>query len=152
MALLHPRMRGGMLSFEGVYPELTNIQVGPGGCASWAGLGGQWQSWLCSWVGQAWLPAPCSPLTVHSTTPAPPSRPHQWLIQLPLLVAASAGGGLLGSAFNVLKRRALQWRQRRPGLAWRLAEGLAVAAITVAATVGLPAAFGSCLQVCSGFA
>lgn len=71
----------------------------------------------------------------------------QWLIQMPLLVFVSACGGLLGSAFNIGKRRVLFWRRGHPGISWRLLEGAAVAAITAAALTGLPAAVGTCLDI-----
>lgn len=70
----------------------------------------------------------------------------QWLLQLPLLILASAGGGLLGSGFNLLKRKALLWRQRRPSLLWRLVEGATVALVTAGTITLLPAAVGTCLQ------
>ncbi len=66
---------------------------------------------------------------------------------MPLLVFVSACGGLLGSAFNVGKRRMLSWRRRRYGIGWHMAEGAAAAAITAAALIGLPAAFGTCLDI-----
>jgi hypothetical protein len=71
----------------------------------------------------------------------------QWLIQGPLLIVASICGGLLGSAFNMLKRRNRFWRQQHPGIAWRLLEGAGVALITATALVMLPAVAGTCLQV-----
>jgi chloride channel 7 len=71
----------------------------------------------------------------------------QWLLQLPFLILASAGGGLLGSGFNLLKRKAQLWRQRRPGLLWRLVEGAAVALVTAGTITLLPAAVGTCLQL-----
>ena len=71
----------------------------------------------------------------------------QWLIQGPLLIVASICGGLLGSAFNMLKRRNRFWRQQHPGIAWRLLEAAGVALITATALIVLPAVAGTCLQV-----
>ncbi|KAL4451977.1 hypothetical protein ABPG75_007639 [Micractinium tetrahymenae] len=71
----------------------------------------------------------------------------QWLIQGPPLVFASVCGALLGSALNMLKRRARFWRRRHPGVLWRLGEATAVVALTAAALLGLPALFGTCLQL-----
>ena len=71
----------------------------------------------------------------------------QWLVQGPLLIVASACGGLLGSAFNMMKRRSRFWRQRHPGIAWRLLEGAGVALVTATALIVLPAVAGTCLQV-----
>ncbi len=61
---------------------------------------------------------------------------------------------LLSSA--PVQRKALLWRQRRPGLLWRLVEGAAVALATAATLTLLPAAVGTCLKVggrmvCLGF-
>lgn len=71
----------------------------------------------------------------------------QWLIQGPPLVFASVCGALLGSAFNMLKRRARFWRRRHPGVLWRLGEGTAAVALTAGTLLGLPALAGTCLQV-----
>lgn len=135
-AQLHPRMQSGMLSFRGLYP-LTNLQarlrVLPGAAAPL-------------------VPLPCPLLvTPYCCVLRPPTAVSavwllQWLIQLPFLVIASAGGGLLGSLFNLAKRRARSWRQRHRGIAWRLAEAAAVALLTAAALTLLPAWLGTCLQ------
>jgi hypothetical protein len=74
----------------------------------------------------------------------------QWLIQGPLLIVASICGGLLGSAFNMLKRRNRFWRQQHPGITWRLLEGTGVALATATALIVLPAVTGTCLQVSRG--
>ena len=82
-----------------------------------------------------------------SSPPCLPPATLQWLIQAPLLIIASACGGLLGCAFNMLKRRSRFWRQRHPGIAWRLLECAAVALATATALIVLPAVAGTCLKV-----
>ena len=68
-------------------------------------------------------------------------------MQSPLVILASACGGLLGCVFNLLKSRMRLWRQRHPAFHWRLLESAAVALLTVAAVTGLPAVAGTCLDV-----
>lgn len=69
---------------------------------------------------------------------------RQWLYQLPLVVAVSAGAGLLGAGLNVLRNtlRALWPASRTP--AQSLGEAMLVGAITVAVISGLSTAVGSC--------
>lgn len=73
----------------------------------------------------------------------------QWLLQSPTLIFASVCGALLGSAFNMLKRRVRFWRRRHPGVLWRLGEAAAAVALTAGTLLGLPALAGTCLRVCS---
>lgn len=76
-----------------------------------------------------------------------PLGPSEWLQQLPALVAVSAGGGLLGAAFNKLRLAVKPWRAHPKQHAARVREVVAVAALTVSCIAGLSAAVGRCLPV-----
>ncbi|PSC71767.1 family transporter: chloride ion channel [Micractinium conductrix] len=81
---------------------------------------------------------------------AAPLRPlhhWEWLRQLPLLALVSAGGGLLGAAFNRLRLAARPLRARAKDHAARLREVALVAAATTTAIAALAAAVGRCLPV-----
>lgn len=70
---------------------------------------------------------------------------QQWAWQMPLIVLASACGGLLGAAFNLLRIRLKKAGHRGAAcstLAWA---GVVAAATALAATL-LPAALGRCLE------
>ena len=78
---------------------------------------------------------------------AAPLRPlhhWEWLRQLPLLALVSAGGGLLGAAFNRLRLAARPLRARAKDHAARLREVALVAAATTTAIAALAAAVGRC--------
>ena len=148
MAQLHPRMRGGMLSFADLLP-LSNYQV------RGAGRGGTNQGGTGQHPGLLHFGGPAPLAHRPRLAPPRPRRPSsppssQWLVQLPLLVAVSAGGGLLGSLFNRLKRHSRRWRSSRPTLARRLAASAGVALVTVAALTWLPVALGTCLEARRG--
>ena len=85
-----------------------------------------------------------------AAAPTPPRCTRvrsQWLAQLPLLIFVSAGGGLLGSTFNLLKRRVVFWQSTRSGVGWRLLEAALVMLATAGALTLVPALFGTCLDV-----
>ncbi|PSC71122.1 H(+) Cl(-) exchange transporter 7 [Micractinium conductrix] len=108
-----------------------------------------WRCFLCASVA-VFTMAELHPRThegMLSFNGAWPLNNLQWLMQAPPLVLASAAGGLLGSAFNWMKRWARFWRRRHPGLTWRLAESAFVVALTASALIGLPAVFGTCLEL-----
>lgn len=79
--------------------------------------------------------------------PLPPLSPGQWLRQLPLLAGVSAGGGLLGAAFNHLRAAVRPWRANPKQHAARVREVAVMAALTVSVIAALAAAVGRCLPV-----
>ena len=91
-----------------------------------------------------------STLNPHSangllSAPLRPLAPHEWLQQLPAVVAVSAGGGLLGAAFNKLRLLVRPWRARAKDHWGRSREVALVAALTASAIAALAAAVGRCL-------
>ncbi|KAL4442514.1 hypothetical protein ABPG77_005098 [Micractinium sp. CCAP 211/92] len=76
-----------------------------------------------------------------------PLAPLEWARQAPLLLAVSAGGGVLGAAFNRLRLAARPLRARAKHHAGRVREAACVAAATVTAIAVLSATVGSCLPV-----
>lgn len=79
--------------------------------------------------------------------PLAPLSPSQWLHQLPALTVVSAGGGLLGAAFNRLRLALRPWRAKPKRHAARVWEVVAVAAVTVSTIAALATSVGSCLPV-----
>lgn len=71
----------------------------------------------------------------------------QWLQQLPFVVLASAGGGLLGAVFNLVRIRLRKTRTTARTTGFTVAWASGVAAITVLVVVLLPAVAGRCLEV-----
>lgn len=97
------------------------------------------------------------PLLPCSTAPPPPCRSQsgmlpfksnspltneQWLMQAPFIIIVSACGGLLGAAFNVLRKKLWPIRASRRRTVLRLAEAAGVALATVGLTAGLALYFG----------
>ena len=82
-------------------------------------------------------------LAPPSSSRASPPTP----LQLPFVVLASAGGGLLGAAFNLLRIRLRKARTGAHGPAFTVAWAAGVAAVTVLTVLLLPAAAGRCLAV-----
>ncbi|KAL4447790.1 hypothetical protein ABPG75_005009 [Micractinium tetrahymenae] len=76
-----------------------------------------------------------------------PLAPLEWAQQSPLILAVSAGGGLLGAAFNRLRLAARPLRARAKHHAGRVREAMLVAAATVTTIAALSATVGSCLPV-----
>lgn len=81
------------------------------------------------------------------SAPLSPLSPAEWAWQAPLLVAVSAGGGLLGAAFNRMRIMLRPWRASPKRHAARVREAAAVAVATVTAVAALAATVGSCLPV-----
>ena len=71
----------------------------------------------------------------------------QWLFQMGFIILASAGGGLLGAVFNLLRIRLRKARSRQQGAAAVLWGSAAVALLTVLCMALLPKYFGRCLEV-----
>ena len=85
-----------------------------------------------------------SELGILAISGAPSLTPRQWLVQLPLMAAVSAGAGLLGASFNLMRRRLRRLSPPSRTAARSLGEAMAVAALTVAVIAALSAAVGSC--------
>ena len=71
-----------------------------------------------------------------------PLAPLEWLQQLPALAAVSAGGGLLGAAFNKMRLVMRPLRAKPKHHAARIQEAVGVAAVTVTAVAALTATVG----------
>lgn len=76
-----------------------------------------------------------------------PLSSEQWLKQTPCVIGVAVGGGLLGAAFNWLRRHMQRWRAARRRHAFRLLEAAVVAIITVAVIFGAATTTGRCLKV-----
>ena len=68
-----------------------------------------------------------------------PYTNRQWLMQAPFIVLVSAAGGLLGAAFNVMRKKLWPIRASRKRTVLRLAEaaGVALASVLLTAAVSL---------------
>eukprot|EP00803_Ostreobium_quekettii_P007951 evm.model.scf_1330.4 EVM.evm.TU.scf_1330.4 scf_1330:35334-42870(-) len=74
----------------------------------------------------------------------PTLRPQEWLYQTPAILGISVIAGLLGVAFNTLRIKLWRFRASRKNHALRLAEGVCLAAITVAVMYLLSKYAGTC--------
>lgn len=76
-----------------------------------------------------------------------PLSSRQWLMQLPFVTAVSAGAGLLGAAFNLMRSGMQRLRAARKKHALRLLEAAVVAAITVLTIASSSHYIGRCLDL-----
>ena len=76
-----------------------------------------------------------------------PLSSRQWLMQLPFVTAVSAGAGLLGAAFNLVRSGMQKIRAARKKHALRLLEAAVVAAITVVAIAASSQYIGTCMDI-----
>lgn len=71
-----------------------------------------------------------------------PLSNQEWLAQTPFVVLVSACGGLLGTAFNVMRKALWRVRASRKRPLLRLVEAAGVALVTVLVMAGLSLAVG----------
>ncbi|KAG7673304.1 hypothetical protein Ndes2437A_g01456 [Nannochloris sp. 'desiccata'] len=76
-----------------------------------------------------------------------PLSSRQWLKQMPFVAAVSAGAGLLGAFYNLMRRNMQRLRAARRRHVLRLLEAGVVAAITVFAITATSSLIGSCLEI-----
>jgi chloride channel 7 len=76
-----------------------------------------------------------------------PLSSRQWLKQMPFVAAVSAGAGLLGAVFNLMRRNMQRLRAARRRHVLRLLEAGLVAAITVLVICASSTVVGRCLEI-----
>ena len=76
-----------------------------------------------------------------------PYTNRQWLMQAPFIVLVSAAGGLLGAAFNVMRKKLWPIRASRKRTVLRLAEAAGVALASVLLTAAVSLTVGRCVPL-----
>jgi chloride channel 7 len=76
-----------------------------------------------------------------------PLSSRQWLKQMPFVAAVSAGAGLLGAFYNLMRRNMQRLRAARRRHVLRLLEAGVVAAVTVCASTAASSLVGTCLEI-----